>query len=163
MLETLEYEGTGSVCLGCEGSRLIKKCLNRSVSDRRESADYLNRQDDELLLGPVHASAEDLELSDPVNLPDLPSRDQSIEITTNRNRANFPGIDCIDNEKDRGKLLHFLANHELLAADVGMASVPEVSQSTIRIQKGFVRSHEGRTNPYKALSEKNERLWCFLG
>ena len=55
--------------------------MSESISSIAERVLFSESLDDKLILGP--SDAEDLELSDPVNLPDLPSRDQSIEITTN--------------------------------------------------------------------------------
>ena len=79
--------------------------MSESISSIAERVLFAESLEEKLILG--SSDAEDSGLGGPVNLPDLPSREQSIAITTNRNRANFPGIDCIDNEKDRGKLLHF--------------------------------------------------------
>ena len=90
--------------------------MSESISSIAERVLFAESLEEKLIL--VSSDAEDSGLGGTVNLPDLPSREQSIAITTNRNRANFPGIDCIDDEKDRGKLLHFLANHELLAAEL---------------------------------------------
>ena len=114
--------------------------MSESISSIAERVLFSESLDDKLILGP--SDAEDLELSDPINLPDLPSRDQSIEITTNRNRANFPGIDCIDNEKDRGKLLHFLANHELLAAELMALALLRFPKAPSAVSYTHLRAHE---------------------
>lgn len=124
--------------------------MSESISSIAERVLFSESLDDKLILGP--SDAEDLELSDPVNLPDLPSRDQSIEITTNRNRANFPGIDCIDNEKDRGKLLHFLANHELLAAELMALALLRFPKAPSEYRKGL----------YEAMREEQIHTRLYL-
>ena len=124
--------------------------MSESISSIAERVLFSESLDDKLILGP--SDAEDLELSDPVNLPDLPSRDKSIEITTNRNRANFPGIDCIDNEKDRGKLLHFLANHELLAAELMALALLRFPKAPSEYRKGL----------YEAMREEQIHTRLYL-
>lgn len=54
-----------------------------------------------------------------VIVPDVPGRPP--ELTFKRTEAQdggFPGIHRIENESDRGRLLHFFANHELLATEL---------------------------------------------
>ena len=60
--------------------------MSESISSIAERVLFSESLDDKLILGP--SDAEDSGLSGSINLPDLPSREKSIEITTNRNRAN---------------------------------------------------------------------------
>ena len=50
--------------------------------------------------------------------PDNPGRPGGLQISPRSMRAEFPGIHAIGQERERGMLLHFLANHELLAAEL---------------------------------------------
>ena len=124
--------------------------MSESISSIAERVLFAESLDEKLILG--SSDAEDSGLGGPVNLPDLPSREQSIAITTNRNRANFPGIDCIDNEKDRGKLLHFLANHELLAAEL-------MALALLRFPKA---PSEYRRGLYEAMREEQIHTRLYL-
>ncbi|MBA4716470.1 MAG: DUF455 family protein [Verrucomicrobiales bacterium] len=124
--------------------------MSESISSIAERVLFSESLDDKLILGP--SDAEDSGLSGSINLPDLPSREKSIEITTNRNRANFPGIDCIDNEKDRGKLLHFLANHELLAAELMALAILRFPKAPSEYRKGL----------YEAMREEQIHTRLYL-
>ena len=124
--------------------------MSESISSIAERVLFAESLEEKLILG--FSDAEDSGLGGPVNLPDLPSREQSIAITTNRNRANFPGIDCIDNEKDRGKLLHFLANHELLAAEL-------MALALLRFPKA---PSEYRRGLYEAMREEQIHTRLYL-
>ena len=50
--------------------------------------------------------------------PDQPGRPRELRIRGKGVRAEFPGIHRIDDDRERGVMLHFLANHELLAAEL---------------------------------------------
>jgi uncharacterized ferritin-like protein (DUF455 family) len=51
-------------------------------------------------------------------VPDSPGRPEGVQISAKGKRVEFPGIHRIGQERERGILLHFLANHELLAAEL---------------------------------------------
>ena len=53
-----------------------------------------------------------------VRLPDGPGRPDHLVMSDKGVRASFPGVNKLDDEIERGKMLHFLANHELLAAEL---------------------------------------------
>ena len=52
------------------------------------------------------------------SLPDAPGRPEELKITNKVVRSNFPGVNKLDDDRERGKMLHFLANHEMLAAEL---------------------------------------------
>ncbi|MGB0992355.1 MAG: DUF455 family protein [Akkermansiaceae bacterium] len=53
-----------------------------------------------------------------ISHPDAPARPHELEVTAKGVRAEFPGVNKLDDDAERGKMLHFLANHELLAAEL---------------------------------------------
>jgi len=53
-----------------------------------------------------------------VIVPDAPGRPDELKIVEKGVRAGFPGVNKLDDDGERGKMLHFLANHELLAAEL---------------------------------------------
>ncbi len=71
---------------------------------------------EEKLSSPASVSDHNKELL--VNLPDLPGRPKELIISEKGVKAEFPGLHKIDDHHERGKMLHFLANHELLATEL---------------------------------------------
>jgi len=53
-----------------------------------------------------------------IHLPDQPGRPEELVMAPRDARANFPGVKQLEKEQERGKMLHFLANHELLATEL---------------------------------------------
>jgi uncharacterized ferritin-like protein (DUF455 family) len=53
-----------------------------------------------------------------ITVPDTPARPEHLIMSNKGVRVSFPGVNKLDDEHERGKLLHFLANHELLAAEL---------------------------------------------
>ena len=53
-----------------------------------------------------------------VGVPDAPGRPDELRIVKKGVRAGFPGVNRLDEDHERGKMMHFLANHELLAAEL---------------------------------------------
>lgn len=53
-----------------------------------------------------------------LNTPEVPARPEGLELRLDSSRADFPGISGIENDLQRGRLLHFFANHELLATEL---------------------------------------------
>jgi uncharacterized ferritin-like protein (DUF455 family) len=50
--------------------------------------------------------------------PESPGRPPELRIHAKGVRVEFPGIHRLDDDRERGVMLHFLANHELLAAEL---------------------------------------------
>lgn len=64
------------------------------------------------------ASTTDYQKELLVSLPDLPGRPNELIISEKGVKVEFPGTHKIDDKHERGKMLHFLANHELLATEL---------------------------------------------
>ena len=55
----------------------------------------------------------------PVATPPAPGRPQELRFKDHPSvRADFPGLHRLEQERERGRLLHFFANHELLATEL---------------------------------------------
>ena len=87
-----------------------------SINSVAERVLFAESLEEKLKLGPLRG--KDLKLGEAIKTPNFPCRNDLLKASANGLRANFPGITRIENEKDRGKMLHFLANHELLAAEL---------------------------------------------
>ncbi|MBK1830719.1 DUF455 family protein [Verrucomicrobiaceae bacterium R5-34] len=87
--------------------------------EMREAAERLlfsSSLEEKLALGPE--SATDDSPGPQILLPDAPGRPDELRIQAKGVRAEFPGVNKLDDDRERGKMLHFLANHELLAAEL---------------------------------------------
>ena len=84
--------------------------------------------------------------------PDGPGRPDELRIVEKGVRADFPGINKLDDDRERGKMLHFLANHELLAAEL-MALV---------LLKFPDAPKEYRAGVYEAMREEQMHTLMYL-
>jgi uncharacterized ferritin-like protein (DUF455 family) len=50
--------------------------------------------------------------------PAAPGRPDELRLAAAESRAGFPGIAAVEDDRRRGELLHFFANHELLATEL---------------------------------------------
>ena len=85
----------------------------------REAAERLlfaETLEEKLLLAP--ADANDDAPGPAIVTPEKPGRPRELRIHAKGVRADFPGVHQLDNDRERGVMLHFLANHELLAAEL---------------------------------------------
>ena len=84
--------------------------------------------------------------------PARPGRPAELRIVEKGVRADFPGVNRLDDERQRGKMLHFLANHELLAAEL-MALV---------LLKFPDAPKEYRAGVYEAMREEQMHTLMYL-
>jgi uncharacterized ferritin-like protein (DUF455 family) len=85
----------------------------------REAAErvlFAQTLEEKLALAPKHAS--DAAPGTAIVTPDAPGRPPELRIHAKGVRVEFPGIHRLDDDRERGVMLHFLANHELLAAEL---------------------------------------------
>ncbi|WP_052573461.1 DUF455 family protein [Haloferula sp. BvORR071] len=85
----------------------------------REAAERLlfaETLEEKLLLAP--AQLADDAPGAAILTPEKPGRPQELRINAKGVRVDFPGIHRLDDDRERGVMLHFLANHELLAAEL---------------------------------------------
>jgi uncharacterized ferritin-like protein (DUF455 family) len=84
--------------------------------------------------------------------PDCPGRPAELRIVAKGVRADFPGVNKLDDDRERGKMMHFLANHELLAAEL-MALV---------LLKFPDAPKEYRAGVYEAMREEQMHTLMYL-
>jgi uncharacterized ferritin-like protein (DUF455 family) len=85
----------------------------RNIAERVLFAETL---EEKLRLAPLSASDDDPGRA--IVLPDAPGRPAELRVRGAGVKAEFPGTHRLDDDRERGILLHFLANHELLAAEL---------------------------------------------
>ncbi len=119
----------------------------REIAERVLFADTL---EEKLRLGPVGVMDDARGLA--IALPDGPGRPQELRVRADGVRVDFPGIHRLDDDRERGVMLHFLANHELLAAEL-MALVllrfPEAPK-------------EYRAGVYEAMREEQSHALMYI-
>jgi uncharacterized ferritin-like protein (DUF455 family) len=69
-------------------------------------------------LAPAPARPDDSRPGSPLSTPDCPGRPTELALASPRHRAPFPSLAHLHDDAHRAALLHFLANHELLAAEL---------------------------------------------
>jgi hypothetical protein len=89
------------------------------VTEIREIAErvlFAETLEEKLRVGPA-AVADDAP-GRAITLPDGPGRPPELRVRGDGVRVDFPGVHRLDDDRERGVMLHFLANHELLAAEL---------------------------------------------
>jgi len=87
-----------------------------TIREAAERVLFAETLEEKLLPAPA-----DLADSDPgpaIITPQTPGRPAELRISKKGVRVEFPGVHRLDNDRERGVMLHFLANHELLAAEL---------------------------------------------
>ncbi len=97
--------------MGCWHSARVTEM--REIAERVLFAESL---EEKLRPGPVAASDDNRGKA--IALPDGPGRPAELRVRGDGVRVDFPGIHHLDDDRERGVMLHFLANHELLAAEL---------------------------------------------
>ena len=87
-----------------------------------------------------------------IRLPDAPGRPDELRMVDNGVKVDFPGVNRLDDDGERGRMLHFLANHELLAAEL-MALV---------LLKFPDAPKEYRAGVYEAMREEQMHTLMYL-
>ncbi|HAE20541.1 MAG TPA: hypothetical protein DCG41_15100 [Verrucomicrobiales bacterium] len=82
--------------------------------------------------------------------PSLPGRPDHLKPKSNDGKSPFPSADQIHNEEQRGILLHFFANHELLAVELMALALLKFPDAPDSFRKGILRTLQ---------EEQNHTLW----
>lgn len=86
------------------------------MRDAAERLLFAETLEEKLLLSPRDAADDAPGLA--IATPEGPGRPQELRVCAKGVRVDFPGIHRLDDDRERGVMLHFLANHELLAAEL---------------------------------------------
>lgn len=85
----------------------------RELAERVLFAEVLDEK-----LAPPAGSLTDADPGKAILVPDRPGRPDDLCFEASGERAPLPGAGSLDSDLERGRLLHFFANHELLAAEL---------------------------------------------
>ena len=104
------------------------------------------------LMPPGHLSGDGCPTTVPLEKATNPGRPRGMEIHSGSGLSQPPADNKLENERERGRLLHFLANHELLATEL-MALV---------LLKFPDAPHEFRRGVLVTLQEEQEHTRLYL-
>lgn len=85
--------------------------------------------------------------------PDQPGRPGSLEFTTGQFKFSFPSTAHLESEETRGHLLHFFANHELLATELMALVLLKFPDAPKEFRAGVLRT----------LKEEQDHTRMYLG
>lgn len=92
------------------------------------------------LAPPPALGIEDVRRGAAVVAPALPGRPAELMLDPNGVRAEFPGIARIEDERERGRLLHFFANHELLATELMALVLLKFPEAPAEFRAGVLKT-----------------------
>ncbi len=91
-------------------------------------------------LAPPPSGVIDADRGDAIAAPKAPSRPEGLELRSDGVRADFPGTAGIEDEEQRGRLLHFFANHELLATELMALVLLKFPEAPAEFRAGVLRT-----------------------
>lgn len=78
----------------------------------------------------------------PIALPERPGRPDVLALHAPRERVPFPGVHTLAEPGQRGRVLHFFANHELLAAELMALALLRFPDAPAGFRRGLVATIE---------------------
>ena len=72
--------------------------------------------------------------------PDLPGRPEHLRPQANDGKSPFPSADQLHDEEQRAVLLHFFANHELLAVELMALALLKFPDAPDSFRRGVLRT-----------------------
>jgi uncharacterized ferritin-like protein (DUF455 family) len=91
-------------------------------------------------LAPPPRGITDLARGKAITTPDAPGRPEALALRRDGVRAEFPGTARVEDEAERGKLLHFFANHELLATELMALVLLKFPEAPSEFRTGILRT-----------------------
>lgn len=91
-------------------------------------------------LAPPPQGIVDEERGAGILVPDVPGRPEGLELRRDGVRAEFPGTAGIEDDEHRGRLLHFFANHELLATELMALVLLKFPEAPAAFREGILKT-----------------------
>lgn len=107
----------------------------REFAERVLMADSL-----EAKLAPPPPGLEDVVRGPALATPGAPGRPDGLKLSDSGVRAGFPALARVDDDAERGRLLHFFANHELLATELMALVLLKFPDAPAEFRAGVLRT-----------------------
>ena len=120
------------------------------MRDIAERVLFSGSLEEKLRPGPLHVADE--RPGRAIALPDGPGRPEELRVRAGGVQVDFPGEHQLDDAHERGVMLHFLANHELLAAELMALVLLRFPESP----------REYRAGVYEAMREEQAHARMYL-
>lgn len=95
--------------------------------------------------------------------PDAPGRPENLIMRKDGIRINIPGEHQLESDHDRGILLHFLANHELLATELMALVLLKFPEAPKAFRKGILRTLQEEQEHTKIYLERMKECGINFG
>jgi uncharacterized ferritin-like protein (DUF455 family) len=96
--------------------------------------------------------------------PDAPSRPQNLIFKPHAaGKSEFPGLHRLESETERGKLLHFFANHELLATELMALVLLKFPDAPAAFRKGVLQTLKDEQEHTRLYMERMKSCGVQLG
>ena len=82
----------------------------------------------------------DLRPGSPLVAPATPGRPRELRFKTSGEAREFPGLHQLEREEERGRLLHFFANHELLATELMALVLLRFPEAPAAFRRGVLQT-----------------------
>jgi len=92
------------------------------------------------LAPPPSGGLEDVARGSALATPAGPGRPLELKLDPQGIRAEFPGVARIEDERERGRLLHFFANHELLATELMALVLLKFPEAPAEFRAGVLKT-----------------------
>ncbi len=95
-------------------------------------------------------------------IPEFPGRPDFLKPKKEKS-SNFPGLHELDNENKRGEVLHFFANHELLAIELMAYALLKFPNTPEAFQKGIIKTIQEEQKHMNLYRHRMKELGVTLG
>lgn len=110
----------------------------RTVREFAERVLFAESLEDKL--APPPAGLEDLARGPALATPEAPGRPDGLALSETGVRVGFPALARVDDDRERGRLLHFFANHELLATELMALVLLKFPDAPAEFRAGVLRT-----------------------
>lgn len=100
----------------------------------------------------------------PLTTPETPGRPAALRFRSQGSaRADFPGVQRLEKERERGRLLHFFGNHELLATELMALALLKFPAAPAAFRRGLLNTLKDEQRHTRLYMERMEQCGIEFG
>ena len=100
----------------------------------------------------------------PLLTPDAPGRPAELQFKAQGSgKADFPGVHRLEREEERGRLLHFFANHELLATELMALALLRFPDAPAAFRRGLLQTLKDEQEHTRLYIERMRQCGIHFG